>query len=118
MCHARSGCWSRFNCARYSISKEYWEKAGSHSPDTSSLDQAYRACMGNENCILNTLKSYTEQYGERVCSDKYSDLYVLSKTNSPFVRSLKFIKYILNHYFSKIFKRFVLNRNLFYFLLS
>ncbi|KAF2880578.1 hypothetical protein ILUMI_25589 [Ignelater luminosus] len=69
LCHARSGCYSRFNCARYSISREYWEQAGSFSPDTSSnLDQAYRACMVNENCILNTLKTYTEQYGERDCN--------------------------------------------------
>lgn len=67
MCHARSGCWSRFNCARYSISKEYWTRAGSHTTGPfKDSEEAFHNCMENENCILNTLKGYTELFGERV----------------------------------------------------
>ncbi|KAK4874048.1 hypothetical protein RN001_013408 [Aquatica leii] len=69
LCHARSGCWNRLNCARYSISKSYWTHAGSHSTrDYPSEDLAYQNCMQNENCILNTVKSYTESFGEKDCN--------------------------------------------------
>ncbi|KAF5291492.1 hypothetical protein FQR65_LT01804 [Abscondita terminalis] len=69
LCHARSGCWSRFNCARYSISQDYWVRAGSHSVSTHPDENVnYQNCMGDENCILNTIKSYTESFGERDCN--------------------------------------------------
>ncbi|KAK5641927.1 hypothetical protein RI129_010474 [Pyrocoelia pectoralis] len=69
LCHSRSGCWSRFNCAKYSISYEYWVQGGSHSrgPHNDEKD-AYANCMKDENCILNTIKSYTERFGERDCN--------------------------------------------------
>ncbi|KAF5291491.1 hypothetical protein FQR65_LT01803 [Abscondita terminalis] len=69
LCHARSGCWSRFNCARYSISKDYWIQAGSHSiAEHENEDVAYKNCMNDENCILNTVKSYTEGFGLQDCN--------------------------------------------------
>ncbi|XP_072380137.1 uncharacterized protein [Diabrotica undecimpunctata] len=67
LCHARSGCWIRQNCARYSISEDYWKKAGSLtvSPNEKSTDpSAYRNCMRDENCIVGTIIQYTGQFGE------------------------------------------------------
>ncbi|KAB0792923.1 hypothetical protein PPYR_12543 [Photinus pyralis] len=69
VCHARSGCWSRFNCARYSISLEYWIDGGSHTDGPyDNLKDAYNSCMKNENCILNTIKSYTDRFDDRDCN--------------------------------------------------
>ncbi|KAF5288757.1 hypothetical protein FQA39_LY15248 [Lamprigera yunnana] len=69
LCHARSGCWSRFNCARYSVDKSYWLKAGSLTPQPSgTYHDGYKTCMNDENCILNTIKSYTERLGEIDCN--------------------------------------------------
>ncbi|XP_044758968.1 uncharacterized protein LOC123316802 [Coccinella septempunctata] len=71
LCHARSGCWSRFNCARYSVSFDYWKVAGSPvlSPDDDPDSQdSYKKCMANENCIVNTIDKYTTSFGEIDCN--------------------------------------------------
>lgn len=64
MCHGVSGCWYRENCAKYSINEEYWRDAGSPSLDETVVDsnQRYKKCMKNENCIVNTIKMYTDKY--------------------------------------------------------
>ncbi|CAH1171209.1 unnamed protein product [Phaedon cochleariae] len=71
LCHGVSGCWRRQNCARYSVSKEYWMQAGSlvvSAADDPSSDASYRKCLQNENCIVGTIIKYTEQYGEADCN--------------------------------------------------
>ncbi|KAJ8956821.1 hypothetical protein NQ318_014235 [Aromia moschata] len=72
LCHARTGCWLRRNCASYSISKDYWRTAGSLSANPTknpgSEDQTYRECMRNENCIVGTIIKYTEHFGPMDCN--------------------------------------------------
>nr|XP_022905649.1 uncharacterized protein LOC111417561 [Onthophagus taurus] len=75
VCHARTGCFNRMTCASYSISMNYWHEAG--SPTLNVNDPAntasYNACMRDENCILNTIKLYTDRYEkpECDCNDVY-----------------------------------------------
>ncbi|XP_049826320.1 uncharacterized protein LOC126266436 [Aethina tumida] len=66
LCHARSGCWSRLNCAQYSIHKVYWIQANSPVVDGDSSDDslAYKHCMQDENCVIETIINYTSQYGD------------------------------------------------------
>lgn len=67
LCHARTGCWSRITCATYSITKDYWTTAGKPTMNQDmEEDEAYDKCMGNENCVLNTVKMYTESFGDIV----------------------------------------------------
>lgn len=69
LCHARSGCWSRYNCARYSINYDYWQKAGSLTVDAEDKpddEVSYLNCLRNENCIVATIAKYTEHFGEIV----------------------------------------------------
>ncbi|XP_072380138.1 uncharacterized protein [Diabrotica undecimpunctata] len=71
LCHARSGCWIRQNCARYSISMDYWTKAGSLtvSPyESSTSPTAYSNCMKDENCIVGTIINYTGRLGDKDCN--------------------------------------------------
>ncbi|KAF2880577.1 hypothetical protein ILUMI_25588, partial [Ignelater luminosus] len=66
LCHARSGCWNRLNCANYSITKTYWEKSGSPTNGNYlNSDESFKFCMQDENCILNAVKGYTESFGEK-----------------------------------------------------
>lgn len=68
LCHTVSGCWLRRNCARYSINKDYWQKAGSLSPtdQPKNENQHFHDCMNNENCIVGTILEYTIQFGQLV----------------------------------------------------
>ncbi|KAK9883477.1 hypothetical protein WA026_001653 [Henosepilachna vigintioctopunctata] len=71
LCHARSGCWSRFNCAKYSVGFEYWKTAGSpvlNVDDDPDAESSYKMCMANENCIVNTIAQYTSKFGEMDCN--------------------------------------------------
>ncbi|KAL3272711.1 hypothetical protein HHI36_014173 [Cryptolaemus montrouzieri] len=71
LCHARSGCWSRYNCARYSVSFDYWKAAKSPvlDPNDDPDSQAsYKKCMGNENCIVNTIYQYTNSFNDTDCN--------------------------------------------------
>ncbi|KAG5865195.1 hypothetical protein JTB14_032080 [Gonioctena quinquepunctata] len=66
LCHARTGCWRRRNCASYSISKDYWKKAGSlvvSADDDPNNDSSYQKCMLDENCIVGTVIEYTRSWG-------------------------------------------------------
>jgi hypothetical protein len=68
-CHARTGCYSRFNCASYSISFDYWKVANSPVVDVDDdpdSQTSYRNCMKNENCILATLDQYAKAIGHMV----------------------------------------------------
>ncbi|KRT83399.1 hypothetical protein AMK59_4530 [Oryctes borbonicus] len=70
LCHARTGCYRRENCARYSISRSYWETAGfptlpGDSPDS---DASYNRCINNENCILNSIVGYTSTFNNLDCN--------------------------------------------------
>ncbi|XP_045477751.1 uncharacterized protein LOC123682942 [Harmonia axyridis] len=71
LCHARTGCWRRRNCASYSISFDYWKTAGSpvldpsHDPDS---EESYKKCLLDENCIVNTIDKYTSSFGELDCN--------------------------------------------------
>lgn len=77
LCHARSGCWSRLNCAQYSIHKVYWIQANSPVVDGDSFDDslAYKHCMQDENCVIETIINYTSQYGEFVSKYQNHFLY-------------------------------------------
>ncbi|KAJ8924785.1 hypothetical protein NQ315_000938 [Exocentrus adspersus] len=68
LCHARTGCWLRQNCARYSISEKYWRDAGALTTNGRDTRNSYRNCMWNENCIVGTIISYTEKFGKRDCN--------------------------------------------------
>jgi hypothetical protein len=70
-CHARTGCYSRFNCASYSISFDYWKVANSPVVDVDDdpdSQTSYRNCMKNENCILATLDQYAKAIGHMDCN--------------------------------------------------
>ncbi|XP_068915232.1 uncharacterized protein [Tenebrio molitor] len=70
-CHARTGCFSRFNCASYSISFDYWKTAKSPVVDVDDdpdSQTSYRNCMKNENCILATLDQYADVIGHMDCN--------------------------------------------------
>lgn len=85
LCHARSGCWDRRNCASYSITKDYWKAAGSPSIGFySNSDKAFKACMKHENCILNTVKTYTGSFGELVSFKTMVNSYVRISENLLF----------------------------------
>ncbi|XP_056636029.1 uncharacterized protein LOC130444765 [Diorhabda sublineata] len=70
LCHARSGCWRRQNCARYSISEQYWRDAGALtvSNEENQDSDAFRRCMANENCIVGTIINYTGRFGDLDCN--------------------------------------------------
>ncbi|CAG9862152.1 unnamed protein product [Phyllotreta striolata] len=71
LCHARSGCWIRQNCAKYSINFNYWKEAGSlvvNLDDPPNNVESYNACMKDENCIVGTIIQYTQQFGELDCN--------------------------------------------------
>lgn len=70
LCHSVSGCDNRMNCAKYSISKSYWRDAGSptlQSYSSKNDDTKYKKCMKDENCILNTIKTYTDDRMKVIC---------------------------------------------------
>lgn len=64
LCHSVSGCWFRENCARYSINQTYWEIAGEPTInfDVKNKVERFSKCMNNENCIVTTIKKYTDNY--------------------------------------------------------
>ncbi|XP_017786636.1 PREDICTED: uncharacterized protein LOC108569559 [Nicrophorus vespilloides] len=70
LCHAVSGCYFLTNCAKYSVNYEYWQKAGSPvlSVDQIPDQKAYRACILNNNCVLNTINNYVQAQGEMDCN--------------------------------------------------
>ncbi|XP_063916582.1 uncharacterized protein LOC135132423 [Zophobas morio] len=71
LCHARTGCYSRINCAKYSINFDYWKTANSPVVDVDDepeTQQSYKKCMRNENCILATLDQYADAIGHMDCN--------------------------------------------------
>ncbi|KAI4456130.1 destabilase-related [Holotrichia oblita] len=70
LCHARTGCYRRRNCASYSISEAYWKKAGYPSlpGDNPNSSQSYNRCMQDENCIVNTIVGYTRNFNNLDCN--------------------------------------------------
>ncbi|KAK9717665.1 Destabilase [Popillia japonica] len=70
LCHARTGCYRRINCARYSISEAYWRRAGYPTlpGDNPNSSQSYLNCMQDENCILNTIVGYTNAFNNLDCN--------------------------------------------------
>lgn len=68
LCHARTGCYRRSNCASYSINYNYWKTAGYPTlpNDDPNNEQSYRNCMRDENCILNTIVGYTGTFNNLV----------------------------------------------------
>ncbi|XP_018577274.1 uncharacterized protein LOC108915662 [Anoplophora glabripennis] len=69
LCHARSGCWIRQNCARYSISRNYWQEAGALTVNNwSKGGDDYTRCMRDENCIVGTIIQYTQKFGKLDCN--------------------------------------------------
>ncbi|KAJ3645798.1 hypothetical protein Zmor_023430 [Zophobas morio] len=77
LCHARTGCYSRINCAKYSINFDYWKTANSPVVDVDDepeTQQSYKKCMRNENCILATLDQYADAIGHMTTDPWYSDL--------------------------------------------
>ncbi|GJQ73423.1 hypothetical protein Trydic_g13785 [Trypoxylus dichotomus] len=70
LCHARTGCYRRSNCASYSINRTYWETAGYPTlpGDDPNSSASYTRCMGNENCILNTIVGYTSTFNNLDCN--------------------------------------------------
>ncbi|CAH1112592.1 unnamed protein product [Psylliodes chrysocephalus] len=71
LCHARSGCWIRQNCARYSIDFNYWKTAGSvvaNLDDLPNDKNSYESCMKDENCIVGTIIQFTEKFGRIDCN--------------------------------------------------
>lgn len=63
LCHARTGCYSRINCAKYSISIDYWRTAKSpvvDADDDPDDEESYKKCIKNENCILATIAQYVD----------------------------------------------------------
>ncbi|XP_019880378.1 uncharacterized protein LOC109608392 [Aethina tumida] len=64
LCHARTGCYRRRNCALYSINYNYWKEAGqlkANLQDPNGSQQAYNNCMRDENCIVGTIIEYTNK---------------------------------------------------------
>ncbi|XP_063916949.1 uncharacterized protein LOC135132703 [Zophobas morio] len=71
LCHARTGCYSRFNCASYSVNIDYWKFAKSpvvDIDDEPETEQSYKKCMRNENCILTTIDQYADAVGHMDCN--------------------------------------------------
>lgn len=68
LCHARTGCYRRINCASYSIDHDYWKTAGYPTlpNDDPDREQSFRNCMRDENCILNTIVGYTDTFNKAV----------------------------------------------------
>ncbi|XP_044272652.1 uncharacterized protein LOC123016365 [Tribolium madens] len=101
LCHARTGCFSRFNCASYSIDFDYWKTAGSPNvdeEDDEELDdqKIFAKCIKNENCILATLDKYAENIGHIDCNcdqkfdckDRFAiHLYGAQCTNPKFTKA-------------------------------
>ncbi|XP_044252909.1 uncharacterized protein LOC123003919 [Tribolium madens] len=71
LCHARTGCYSLFNCANYSIDFDYWKTANSPTVDPTDAPEeksSFDKCMKNENCILATLDRYVDAIGHMDCN--------------------------------------------------
>ncbi|KRT78650.1 hypothetical protein AMK59_7101 [Oryctes borbonicus] len=69
LCHARTGCYSLQNCAKYSISYDYWTdaKAPTVENNTGINLQSYTKCIADDNCIIHTIRNYGTSYlGNRV----------------------------------------------------
>ncbi|XP_049826532.1 uncharacterized protein LOC126266491 [Aethina tumida] len=77
LCHAITGCYSRQNCASYSISRDYWNLAG--RPKVDGL-KSYEKCMKDKNCIVETILRYTGRFenadvncdGQFDCIDRFA----------------------------------------------
>lgn len=63
MCHARTKCYDLKRCANYTISKDYWEVAG--SPTIIELS-GYEDCIADDNCIKKTITNYVNNIGIKV----------------------------------------------------
>ncbi|KAK9717666.1 Destabilase [Popillia japonica] len=70
VCHATTGCYQRTNCANYSMSYKYWQKAGHPTLSINdTLDRGgFSKCILDENCILNTIFGYINTYNNADCN--------------------------------------------------
>lgn len=81
-CHAMTGCYSLQNCAKYSISYEYWERAIKDETRFSNIvvnPKSYQECITDDNCIINTIMGHAAVLNKKVSTFKLSDMYNASK---------------------------------------
>ncbi|KAK9883481.1 hypothetical protein WA026_001656 [Henosepilachna vigintioctopunctata] len=64
ICYATTFCNHLENCVKLWMNESYWEAAGSPTLNAEiPSPAAYRNCMADTNCLLNTMKVYTSVGG-------------------------------------------------------
>ncbi|KAK9701202.1 Destabilase [Popillia japonica] len=65
-----TGCYSLQNCAKYSISYEYWERAIKDETRFSNIvvnPKSYQECITDDNCIINTIMGHAAVLNKKDC---------------------------------------------------
>ncbi|XP_017786634.1 PREDICTED: uncharacterized protein LOC108569557 [Nicrophorus vespilloides] len=69
ICHSVSLCYLMKNCAKFSITFDYWRAAdsphiGAHTTDR----EAFELCQNNDDCIYETIENYIINVGQHDCN--------------------------------------------------